>query len=64
MDFTVFPMDKATCTLTFESYSFNVGKVRLWWRRTAEPVQMIGETQLPDFAMTDFTSDKQSSTQL
>lgn len=28
MEFTAFPMDEAKCELLFESYSFNVGKVR------------------------------------
>ena len=60
MDFTVFPMDKASCELTLESYSFNVGKVRLWWRRNAAPVQMFGETQLPDFAMTKYVWTKET----
>uniref|UniRef100_A0AC34FBF0 Neurotransmitter-gated ion-channel ligand-binding domain-containing protein n=1 Tax=Panagrolaimus sp. ES5 TaxID=591445 RepID=A0AC34FBF0_9BILA len=27
MDFTTFPMDRVVCQTTFESYSFNVGKV-------------------------------------
>lgn len=29
MDFSFFPMDRVMCTTIFESYAFNVGKVRL-----------------------------------
>uniref|UniRef100_A0A915HJA3 Uncharacterized protein n=1 Tax=Romanomermis culicivorax TaxID=13658 RepID=A0A915HJA3_ROMCU len=38
MDFTTFPMDEARCELIIESYSFNIGKVRLAWKRYGSPV--------------------------
>lgn len=33
MDFTTFPMDETRCTLLFESYSFNIGKVQHSWKK-------------------------------
>lgn len=35
-------MDRVECTTVFESYSFNVGKVRLHWKRQGIPVEIIG----------------------
>lgn len=58
MDFTMFPMDRVECTIVFESYSFNVGKVRLHWKRHGIPVEVIGETNLPDFHMTHYVHEK------
>uniref|UniRef100_A0A158PNT9 Neur_chan_LBD domain-containing protein n=1 Tax=Anisakis simplex TaxID=6269 RepID=A0A158PNT9_ANISI len=58
MDFTFFPMDRVECTTVFESYSFNVGKVRLHWKRHGLPVEIIGDTNLPDFHMTHFIHEK------
>ncbi|KAI6224380.1 Ligand-gated chloride channel [Aphelenchoides fujianensis] len=51
-EFTTFPMDHVECTTIFESYSFNVGKVRLFWKRYGVPVEIIGEINLPDFILT------------
>lgn len=58
MDFTFFPMDRVECTTVFESYSFNVGKVRLHWKRHGIPVEVIGDTNLPDFHMTHYIHEK------
>uniref|UniRef100_A0A915BBW0 Neurotransmitter-gated ion-channel ligand-binding domain-containing protein n=1 Tax=Parascaris univalens TaxID=6257 RepID=A0A915BBW0_PARUN len=58
MDFTFFPMDRVECTTVFESYSFNVGKVRLHWKRHGIPVEVIGDTNLPDFHMTHYVHEK------
>ncbi|KJH51566.1 Neurotransmitter-gated ion-channel ligand binding domain protein [Dictyocaulus viviparus] len=58
MDFTFFPMDRVMCTTIFESYSFNVGKVRLHWKRQGQPVEFIDEVKLPDFHMTTFIHEK------
>uniref|UniRef100_A0A914WGR3 Uncharacterized protein n=1 Tax=Plectus sambesii TaxID=2011161 RepID=A0A914WGR3_9BILA len=54
MDFSLFPMDKVQCTAVFESYSFNIGKVRLYWKRNGPPVEIIGSTLLPDFHLTRY----------
>uniref|UniRef100_A0AC34QFQ9 Uncharacterized protein n=1 Tax=Panagrolaimus sp. JU765 TaxID=591449 RepID=A0AC34QFQ9_9BILA len=58
MDFTGFPMDKIECTTVFESYSFNVGKVRLHWKRHGIPVEIIGNVNLPDFILTHYVHEK------
>ncbi|KAK6012121.1 hypothetical protein OSTOST_22737, partial [Ostertagia ostertagi] len=58
MDFSFFPMDRVMCTTIFESYSFNVGKVRLHWKRQGQPVEFIDEVKLPDFHMTTFIHEK------
>ncbi|KAI1703155.1 neurotransmitter-gated ion-channel ligand binding domain-containing protein [Ditylenchus destructor] len=57
-EFTTFPMDKVECTTVFESYSFNVGKVRLHWKRMGVPVEIIGSVNLPDFILTHFVHEK------
>ncbi|EJW71600.1 hypothetical protein WUBG_17493 [Wuchereria bancrofti] len=58
MDFSIFPMDRVECIMIFESYSFNIGKVRLHWKRHGVPVEVIGETNLPDFHMTHYIHEK------
>uniref|UniRef100_A0A0R3RTK4 Neur_chan_LBD domain-containing protein n=1 Tax=Elaeophora elaphi TaxID=1147741 RepID=A0A0R3RTK4_9BILA len=58
MDFSIFPMDRVECIMVFESYSFNIGKVRLHWKRHGIPVEVIGETNLPDFHMTHYIHEK------
>ncbi|VDM96027.1 unnamed protein product, partial [Thelazia callipaeda] len=58
MDFTIFPMDRVECKVIFESYSFNIGKVRLYWKRQGIPIEIIGETNLPDFHMTHYVHEK------
>ncbi|TMS39993.1 hypothetical protein L596_006436 [Steinernema carpocapsae] len=57
MDFTFF-LDRVECTTVFESYSFNVGKVRLHWKRHGLPVEIIGDINLPDFHMTHYIHEK------
>uniref|UniRef100_A0A914DKL9 Ligand-gated ion channel 50 n=1 Tax=Acrobeloides nanus TaxID=290746 RepID=A0A914DKL9_9BILA len=56
LDLTVFPMDVQRCTMTFESYSFNVGKVRLEWFETGVIVDLQGK--LPDFELARYTWQK------
>lgn len=51
-------MDKIECTTVFESYSFNVGKVRLHWKRQGIPVEIIGNINLPDFMLTHYVHEK------
>lgn len=51
-------MDRVECTTVFESYSYNVGKVRLFWKRHGVPVEIIGDINLPDFIMTHYVHEK------
>ncbi|KAL3990233.1 Neurotransmitter-gated ion-channel ligand binding domain family protein [Acanthocheilonema viteae] len=57
LDMSSFPMDVQRCTMTFESYSFNVGRVRLDWFGTAVILDLQGK--LPDFELTRYTWQKQ-----
>uniref|UniRef100_A0A8R1TRY0 Uncharacterized protein n=1 Tax=Onchocerca volvulus TaxID=6282 RepID=A0A8R1TRY0_ONCVO len=57
LDMSSFPMDVQRCTMTFESYSFNVGRVRLDWLETAVILDLQGK--LPDFELTLYTWKKQ-----
>uniref|UniRef100_A0A183CB37 Neur_chan_LBD domain-containing protein n=1 Tax=Globodera pallida TaxID=36090 RepID=A0A183CB37_GLOPA len=57
-EFTTFPMDRVECTTVFESYSFNVGKVRLHWKRQGIPVELIANASLPDFYLSHFLFEK------
>uniref|UniRef100_A0A1I7YSZ4 Ligand-gated ion channel 50 n=1 Tax=Steinernema glaseri TaxID=37863 RepID=A0A1I7YSZ4_9BILA len=56
LDMTSFPMDVQRCTMTFESYSFNVGKVRLDWFHTG--VLMDVQGKMPDFELARYTWQK------
>uniref|UniRef100_A0A0M3IPK8 Neur_chan_LBD domain-containing protein n=2 Tax=Ascaris lumbricoides TaxID=6252 RepID=A0A0M3IPK8_ASCLU len=57
LDMTSFPMDVQRCTMTFESYSFNVGRVRLDWFETGVILDIQGK--LPDFELARYTWQKQ-----
>ncbi|TKR82614.1 hypothetical protein L596_016307 [Steinernema carpocapsae] len=56
LDMTSFPMDVQRCTMTFESYSFNVGKVRLDWFDTGVIMDVQGK--MPDFELARYTWQK------
>uniref|UniRef100_A0A0N4Z4U0 Ligand-gated ion channel 50 n=1 Tax=Parastrongyloides trichosuri TaxID=131310 RepID=A0A0N4Z4U0_PARTI len=47
LEMTSFPTDYQKCEATFESYSFNVGKVRLSWYETGVVLASTGK--LPDY---------------
>lgn len=51
-----FPMDVQRCTMTFESYSFNVGRVRLDWFETAVILDLQVYLDHFNHCMLDFTS--------
>lgn len=53
MDLTYFPMDVQSCSLIFESYSYNVAEVRIRWRDW-EPLSFMGARKLPDFEVTHY----------
>uniref|UniRef100_A0A0K0EAV7 Ligand-gated ion channel 50 n=1 Tax=Strongyloides stercoralis TaxID=6248 RepID=A0A0K0EAV7_STRER len=47
LEMTTFPTDYQKCEATFESYSFNIGKVRLNWYETGVVLASTGK--LPDY---------------
>ncbi|VDM55005.1 unnamed protein product [Angiostrongylus costaricensis] len=55
LDLTYFPMDRQSCNLVFESYSFNTAEVRIVWRNW-EPVSIPDpdSKNLPDFELVQF----------
>ncbi|VDO90221.1 unnamed protein product [Heligmosomoides polygyrus] len=55
LDLTYFPMDRQSCNLVFESYSFNTAEVRIVWRDW-EPVSIPdpNSKNLPDFELIQF----------
>ncbi|MFH4976627.1 hypothetical protein AB6A40_003336 [Gnathostoma spinigerum] len=57
LDMTTFPMDVQKCSLTFESYSFNAGKVRLHWFDTGVIMNLQGK--LPDYEVVRLTWQKE-----
>ncbi|CAD6187285.1 unnamed protein product [Caenorhabditis auriculariae] len=55
LDLTYFPMDRQSCNLIFESYSYNTAEVRIVWRDW-EPVTIPDpdSKNLPDFELVNF----------
>ncbi|CAI5456279.1 unnamed protein product [Caenorhabditis angaria] len=55
LDLTYFPMDRQSCNLVFESYSYNTAEVRIVWRDW-EPVSIPDpdSKNLPDFELVEF----------
>uniref|UniRef100_A0A0K0FCF8 Ligand-gated ion channel 50 n=1 Tax=Strongyloides venezuelensis TaxID=75913 RepID=A0A0K0FCF8_STRVS len=49
LEMTTFPTDYQKCEATFESYSFNIGKVRLNWYQTGVVLASTGK--LPDYEL-------------
>lgn len=58
MDLKLFPMDRSSCILVLESYSYNAAKVRLYWR-SWDPV-LVDVFNLPDFHIYHHNYDKKS----
>ncbi|CAI4227846.1 unnamed protein product [Auanema sp. JU1783] len=54
MNLKRFPFDKQRCFLTFESYNYNTGEVRMQWNQPY-PVMLLKTIQLPDFEMVNFS---------
>ncbi|CAB3400819.1 unnamed protein product [Caenorhabditis bovis] len=54
LDLTYFPMDRQSCNLIFESYSYNTAEVRIVWRDW-EPVSIPDpdSKNLPDFELVE-----------
>ncbi|KFD48741.1 hypothetical protein M514_10371 [Trichuris suis] len=49
MDLTAFPMDTVRCSLTFESFNYNIDEVHMKWRECL-PVFMEHESRLKNYA--------------
>uniref|UniRef100_F1L3F4 Ligand-gated ion channel 50 n=1 Tax=Ascaris suum TaxID=6253 RepID=F1L3F4_ASCSU len=54
MNLKRFPFDQQKCFLTFESFNYNTGEVRMSWNQPY-PVMMLKNIELPDFKMTNFS---------
>ncbi|CAL2048957.1 unnamed protein product [Caenorhabditis brenneri] len=54
LDLTYFPMDRQSCNLVFESYSYNTAEVRIVWRDwDAVTIPDPDSKNLPDFELVD-----------
>ncbi|CAO4372918.1 unnamed protein product [Caenorhabditis nigoni] len=49
-----FPFDKQKCYLTFESFNYNTGEVRMSWNQPY-PVILLKRIDLPDFKLVNFS---------
>ncbi|CAB3405778.1 unnamed protein product [Caenorhabditis bovis] len=49
-----FPFDKQKCFLTFESFNYNTGEVRMQWNQPY-PVILLKRIELPDFKLVNFS---------
>lgn len=54
MNLKKFPFDKQKCFLTFESFNYNTGEVRMQWNQPY-PVIILKDIQLPDFEMSNYS---------
>lgn len=59
MDFSSFPMDTQTCSLTLESFNYNNQEVDARWLEspTQPPLTLLKESiELPDFVLTNYST--------
>ncbi|KAL3981575.1 Neurotransmitter-gated ion-channel ligand binding domain family protein [Acanthocheilonema viteae] len=54
MNLKRFPFDQQKCFLTFESFNYNTGEVRMSWNQPY-PVMLLKKIELPDFKLTNFS---------
>ncbi|TMS37609.1 hypothetical protein L596_004505 [Steinernema carpocapsae] len=54
MNLKRFPFDQQKCFLTFESFNYNTGEVRMQWNQPY-PVMLLKQIELPDFVMVNFS---------
>ncbi|EFO13704.1 ACC-1 protein, partial [Loa loa] len=54
MNLKRFPFDQQKCFLTFESFNYNIGEVRMSWNQPY-PVMLLKKIELPDFKLTNFS---------
>ena len=46
--------DQQKCFLTFESFNYNTGEVRMYWTQPY-PVMLLKPIELPDFLLVNFS---------
>ncbi|VDO64364.1 unnamed protein product [Haemonchus placei] len=57
MDFSAFPMDRQSCHLTLESFSYNNQEVDMQWTNWTEGLSLLKkEIILPDFVLSNYTT--------
>ncbi|VDD94285.1 unnamed protein product [Enterobius vermicularis] len=54
MNLKRFPFDTQKCYLTFESFNYNTGEVRMSWN-VLEPVKLLKHIELPDFTLVNYS---------
>nr|CAD2202158.1 unnamed protein product [Meloidogyne enterolobii] len=54
MNLKRFPFDQQKCFLTFESFNYNIGEVRMEWK-DSYPVMLLKSIELPDFVLINFS---------
>uniref|UniRef100_A0A0N5A801 Ligand-gated ion channel 50 n=1 Tax=Syphacia muris TaxID=451379 RepID=A0A0N5A801_9BILA len=54
MNLKRFPFDTQKCYLTFESFNYNTGEVRMSWNMR-EPVKLLKHIELPDFILINYS---------
>ncbi|KAL3094300.1 hypothetical protein niasHS_004056 [Heterodera schachtii] len=54
MNLKRFPFDQQKCFLTFESFNYNIGEVRMEWNQPY-PVMLLKQIELPDFVLINFS---------
>ncbi|RCN41957.1 Cation transporter family protein [Ancylostoma caninum] len=57
MDFSAFPMDRQSCHLTLESFSYNNQEVDMQWTNWTDGLSLLKkEIVLPDFVLTNYST--------
>ncbi|KAI6221132.1 Ligand-gated ion channel 50 [Aphelenchoides besseyi] len=54
MNLQRFPMDQQKCYLTFESFNYNTGEVRMQWNQPY-PIMLLKPIELPDFVLVNYS---------
>ncbi|CAD5226646.1 unnamed protein product [Bursaphelenchus xylophilus] len=54
MNLKRFPFDQQKCFLTFESFNYNTGEVRMQWNQPY-PVMLLKSIELPDFVLVNYS---------
>ncbi|KIH64859.1 Neurotransmitter-gated ion-channel ligand binding domain protein [Ancylostoma duodenale] len=63
MDFSAFPMDRQSCHLTLESFSYNNQEVDMQWTNWTDGLSLLKkEIVLPDFVLTNYSTSIERQT--